>query len=203
MQSTDPPEAAPAAENPADARDRQTLFEARDLALGGLFGALSVVLPIAFHALGPGVGPVFLPMYLPILALGLLVSWEVALIVGIAAPVLSSVLTGMPPLAPPIAPLMACELAALAAGASLARRVGLTVWPAAIIAILASRAAGACALLTIGHALGYNKGIVEYAFLSLAVSWPGMLLQLIVVPGVALALEGTSILGSRWRKQSA
>jgi hypothetical protein len=130
MRSTDPEEEAPQARTsgfqpdtePGAERDR--LFQARDMVLGGLFGALGIVVPMLFHAVG--LGKVFLPMYLPILALGLMVSWEVALIVGCATPLLSAVLTGMPPLAPPIAALMATELACLAAVASLARRVGLS-----------------------------------------------------------------------------
>jgi len=158
MKSTD----LTGADAAADAHDRRGLFEARDLALGGLFGALAIVLPIAFHALGPGVGPVLLPMYLPIAALGLLVSWEVALIVGVAAPLLSAVLTGMPPLAPPIALLMAFELAALGVGAGLSRRAGLGVWPAVIIGIIASRVAGTVALLTIGRALVIGSLTLRY-----------------------------------------
>jgi hypothetical protein len=54
--------------------------------------------------------------------------------------------------------------------------------------------------LTIGRALGYNKGVLDYAVLSLAISWPGIVILLSVVPGAVLALERTSILGSRWRR---
>jgi hypothetical protein len=192
----------PATDLDADAAQREhaRLFEARDLALGGLFGALAITLPLAFHALGPGVGPVFLPMYLPVLALGLLVSWEVALVVGLAAPLLSAVLTGMPPLAPPIAALMAFELAALAIVASLSRARGLPVLVAAVAGILASRVCGMAALLTIGRALGYDRGLIEYGLLSLAVAWPGIILQLTVVPGAVAAIERASLIGSRWRR---
>ena len=176
------------------------LFEARDLALGGLFGALAIALPVVFHSLGPGVGPVLLPMYLPILALGLLASWRTTVLVGLLTPLLSSVLTGMPPLAPPVALLMSVELAALAGAAGVARRARVGVWPACLLAIVASRLMGAVALLTVGHALGYNKGLWEYAVLSLALAWPGLVLQLTVVPAAVVALERTSLLGSRWRR---
>jgi len=184
----------------AEAKDRRRLFEARDLALGGLFGALGIVVPVLFHVLGPGVGPIFLPMYIPILALGALASWEVALVVGAATPLISSVLTGMPPLAPPVALLMAFELAALATATSLARSARLGLWPALVVGIISARVAGALALLTVGRALGYDKGVVEYAVLSLLIAWPGILLQLTVVPGAVYAIERTSILGSRWKQ---
>lgn len=202
MQSTENATSPVRASAPSAAEDREQrrLFEARDLALGGLLGALAITLPMAFHALGPGMGPIFLPMYLPILALGLLASWEVALVVGCAAPLISAALTGMPPLAPPVALLMAFELGALAASASLARRIRLDIWPAAVLAIVASRIAGTFALVTIGRALGYDKSVLAYAVLSLGIAWPGILLQLTVVPGAVYAIQRTSIIGPRWKK---
>ncbi len=177
--------------------DRAHLFRTRDLVLGALLGALAIVLPMAFHGLGPGVGPIFQPMYLPILALGLMASWETALAVGLLAPIVSGLLTGMPPFAPPIALLMAAELAALAVGASLARRVRLSVWPAAVVGILAARVAGALALMTIGRGLGFGQSLWEYSVLSLAVAWPGIALQLSIVPGVVRSVEAASVLGTR------
>lgn len=199
MKPTSLPDETEAVETP-DATDREPLLEARDLALGGLFGALAIVLPVVFHALGPGVGPILLPMYLPVLALGLLVSWRTSALVGLLAPLLSSVLTGMPPMAPPIALLMSAELAALATAAGLARSAGVPLWVACLLALVASRVVGTLALLTIGHALGYNQSIWQYAVLSLALAWPGLALQLTVVPATVFALEKTSLLGSRWRK---
>ncbi|MGB9619107.1 MAG: ECF transporter S component, partial [Armatimonadota bacterium] len=71
-------------------------YSARDLALGGLFGATGVALPIVFHAVG--LGKAFLPMHLPVLVCGLLISPTVAFAVGVVTPLVSSVLTGMPPL---------------------------------------------------------------------------------------------------------
>ncbi len=180
---------------PAVAADRERLFQARDLVLGGLFGALGITVPMLFHAVG--LGKVFLPMYLPILALGLLVSWEVGLIVGVATPLLSAMLTGMPPLAPPIAVLMAVELACLATAASLARRAGLGVWPAAIIAIVAARAVGTGALAAVGRTIGLEQTVWQYAVVSLILSWPGIALQLTVVPAAVYAIERSSILGRR------
>jgi len=180
-------------------RERDRVFEARDLARGGLLGALAIALPVVFHALGPGVGPIFLPMYLPLLALGLLSSWQVALTVACLAPLLSAVLTGMPPLSPPVAPLMVCELAALATTASRGRQYGLRVWPATVLAVVAARVAGIVALLTIGSALGYHRTVFEYSLLSLVIAWPGLMLQLIVVPGAVHAVESSSLFRPRWQ----
>ncbi len=177
------------------AESRRRLFEARDLALGGLLGALSFVLPIVFHAAGPGAGPMFLPMYYPILALGLLASWEVTLLVGIIVPVVSSLLTGMPP--PPTAVLMVCELAALGVIASLARSLRLGVWPAAISAIAFSRLVGALLLLTVLPLFGITRGVSEYVIATVTVSLPGNIIMLTIVPAAVYAIERTSVIGLR------
>lgn len=179
---------------------RRHLFEARDLALGGLLGALAFVLPIAFHAAGPGAGLIFLPMYYPILALGLLASWEVTLLVGITVPVLSSLLTGMPP--PPTAVLMICELVALGVVASLARSLRFGVWPAAISAIVLSRVIGALLLLTLLPLFGITRGITEYLIAAVTVSLPGTIMMLTIVPAAVYAIERTSIIGLRYTRST-
>ena len=176
----------------APAPSQKRLFEARDLTMGGLFAALALVVPIAFHAVG-GAGKVFLPMFLPILALGLLASWEVGLIVGCIVPLVSSSLTGMPP--PPMAILMMFELAAMAAVASLCRSGRWGIWPAAIAAVVAAKAVGAVEVLTIAPMLGYNQDLAAYALASFGVSLPGTILLLTVVPGAVALIDKVSILG--------
>lgn len=188
--------AAVSAEEP-----RRQLLAARDLTYGALFGALALALPIAFHLLGAGLGPVLLPMYLPLLALGLLAPWRVALPVACLTPFVSALLTGMPPLAPPIAVLMAVELAALVLAAGLCRGAGLGVWPAALAGVLASRLCGALLLLAAGSALHLPTPPLTYLLLTVAVAWPGVALQLTVVPGAVIKLEQGSIIGSRFARK--
>lgn len=171
---------------------RRRLLQARDMAVGGLYGALGIVIPIVFHAVG--MGKVFLPMHLPILALGMVASWEVALIVGFITPLVSSALTGMPPLAPPIAPLMALQLAALGAGASLLRSRGVPVWLTPPLAIIAARAVEAGEIVTIAPLMGFHTSVYAYVVLGLVASIPGIILQLTVVPAAVYAAEGTSLL---------
>ncbi|MBN2878029.1 MAG: ECF transporter S component [Clostridia bacterium] len=67
--------------------------------LAGLFIALGIVLPIAFHALPDG-GKIFLPMFLPVVIGALFLPWQYALAVGVITPMLSWLITGMPPMAP-------------------------------------------------------------------------------------------------------
>ena len=70
----------------------------RNIILGGLFVALGIVIPIAFHAIGAG--PVFLPMHIPVLLAGFTIGPTIGCLVGAVTPILSSLLTGMPPLMP-------------------------------------------------------------------------------------------------------
>lgn len=168
------------------------LSRTRDLVLGGLMIALGVLAPIAFHAVGWG-GPVFLPMHLPVLIAGLLVSWRVAVFVGLLTPVLSSVLTGMPPPLP-MAPIMAVELAVLATTASLLRGARLSVWLAAVLAILARIAIRPLIFVAGAPLLGIEAGLREFALITVLQGWPGIALQIILAPTLVALIEGRRIL---------
>jgi hypothetical protein len=183
MLSTEPLTAAPLDRAGAHRELRAT----RELALAGLLGALAIVVPVLFHAVG--MGKVFLPMYLPLLALGLLAGWRQTLPACLLAPVLSALLTGMPPVA--VLPLMLVELAALGLVASLTR--GLGVWPAACLAVIASRAAGLAALATVLPLLGVKQALSVYLAAAFVTSLPGVILLLTVVPAAVYAIERTSL----------
>lgn len=83
-------------------------MKTRNLAYCGLFGALSLTLPMLFHALGLA-GVTFLPMYWPLISLAFLVPIHCAVLVAALIPWVSMCLTGMP--LPPLAPVMSIELA--------------------------------------------------------------------------------------------
>ena len=84
-----------------------------DWLLGGLFLALAIALPLAFHLVG--MGSTFLPMFYPVVLAGFLLRLQVSVLVGILAPLLSAALTGMPPLYPPVAFIMVLELLVMTA----------------------------------------------------------------------------------------
>lgn len=152
-----------------------------ELVLGGLFGAAALVLPMFFHAVG--LGRMFLPMHLPILVLGFLASVRVAVATGVLVPVVSYLLTGMPPAYPPVLPKMCVELGSMAAVASLAyRRAGWGLVPSLVLAILTERAAYLA--LTIVVVEFFHLPGREISLVLLIASWPGMVLQLVVVPAV-------------------
>ncbi len=176
---------------------------ARELSLGGLFIALGIVFPIAFHAFGGGkLGAVLLPMYLPVLVCGMLVSPPIAAAVGLLTPLLSSALTGMPPVMP-VLPLMVAELATMGAVASLLhRRLRLHVVPATILTLLGGRVVmGVVVLLAVSLLPpDLSAAIPEsmrqpmpYVLAATLTAVPGLILQLIAVPSVVAAVE------RRWR----
>ena len=171
------------------ASDQDALVRARELALAGMLGALGLLLPIGFHALGWG-GKVFLPMHLPVLAAGFLVSPATAVTLGVVVPLLSSLLTGMPPLAPPVAALVALELAAKAGLASvLYRTLRLPMWVVLPVVILADWGVLAVAVWW-GAALFEIKGSVpNYVAGAVLLSLPGTILQLAIVPAMVAAVQ--------------
>jgi len=172
---------------------------ARELSLGGLFIALGVVIPIAFHAVGGGrLGPVFLPMYLPVLVCGMLVSPGTAAAVGVLTPVLSSALTGMPPVLPTL-PLMVAELAVMGAVASVLHRraslPALLVTPITLVvgrAVLGLCVLGAVSLLPpdlLASLPPPMRNPALYLVGATVTALPGLALQLIAVPAVVALVE--------------
>lgn len=170
---------------------KRSLIRARDLSLGGLFGALAIAFPIVFHMFGPALGPIFLPMYLPVLAAGLLISPGVAVWVGLLSPLLSFALTGMPPIAPvPTAIMMSLELAALAGVAGLLyQKLKWNIWLSIIGAMIASHLVFALELATIAPLLGFHPPFLAYLGAALLRGLPGTALQLTVVPAAVAAVK--------------
>lgn len=159
-------------------------YSARDIAIGGLFGALGVALPILFHAVG--LGKMFLPMHLPVLVCGFLVSLPVAFAVGVVTPMVSSVLTGMPPLVP-TAFLMTLELATLAVTAGVCyRTLRLPVIVSVFLAVVATRVVGGLELFALAPLMGLKSNLVVYLTQSVILSLPGIILQFLAAP-LALA----------------
>ncbi|HOA33150.1 MAG: ECF transporter S component [Clostridiales bacterium] len=70
----------------------------RKTALGGLFIALSVLLPQVIHLIGAAdLGRMLLPMHIPVLLSGFVLGPVFGLTVGAISPILSCLLTNMPP----------------------------------------------------------------------------------------------------------
>jgi len=87
-------------------------WKVRNLILTGMFIAMGIMLPIAFHAFG-GLGPKLLPMQFPILLAGYFLCPQYAVAVGVLTPILSGLLTHMPPVLPAM-PCLVIEFGAYA-----------------------------------------------------------------------------------------
>jgi hypothetical protein len=162
---------------------RENLSVAREMALGGLFCALGMVVPILFHA--AGLGRVFLPMHLPVLAAGMLLRPRIALAVGLLTPWGSMLLTGMPPF--PLVILLSLELAALAGTAAVLLSLRLP-WLVALPAAVCVRCLLTWLLTSLfGSMLGLPAQAAGWA--AVLAGLPGILLQIVCVPPIFLAMQ--------------
>ena len=164
--------------------------------------ALCVVLPMAFHAI-PGAGFILLPMHIPVLLCGLIVGWRFGLLAGIAGPLVSSLITGMP--RPFILPSMMLELGAygLIAGLMMylvhTKKIYLDLYISLVTAMLAGRV-----IAGISMALIFSSGDFTMAAWTtgyFVTSFPGMLIQLAVLPSIVFALEAARLIPKRYPKE--
>lgn len=164
--------------------------------------ALCIVLPMAFH--GIGMGAVFLPMHIPVLLCGLLCGWFYGAVCGILGPVLSSVLTSMPPA--PVLISMVPELCIYGLISGLLIRIVRTksayanLYTALVGAMLAGRLVGGVAKALFLFAGG--KPVVFQALVTtyFVTSWPGILIQLLLIPTLVFALMKARLVPSQFQK---
>ena len=162
----------------------------RNMVLTSLFMAVGLVLPYFFHLLGAG--QAFLPMHLPVLVCGLVCGWQWGLLVGATLPLLSSLITGMPPLFP-MAVAMMFELATYGflSGRlllSCSKRCG-GLYLALSVAMLGGRLVSGVARLVLFGLAGMPFGWQLFISGALLTSFPGILLQLVIVPPLTLAIK--------------
>lgn len=164
-----------------------TELRPRDLALGGLFGAAALVLPVIFHLLS--LGKMFLPMYLPLMALAFFTRPAVAATTAFIVPLLSALLTGMPPWYPPTAPSMALELSFMAA--LIAWIWGR--WQRSVLAVLVPvLLAGRILQFALHYLMGLFLDLPPefYSIASQIGSFPGFVLMVVAIPPLYRILEG-------------
>ena len=162
----------------------------RNMALTAMFIATGLLLPSFFHFVGAGT--VFLPMHLPVLICGLVCGWQWGFLAGITLPLLSSMVTGMPPLYP-IAVAMTFELAAYGflTGWLLPRFAGRRggLYLALIAAMLGGRLVSGVAQTVFFGLAGMPFGWQIFISGAFITALPGIALQLVLAPPLALALQ--------------
>ena len=159
------------------------------LVLAALLLAVGLVLPFLTGQI-PEIGSMLLPLHLPALLCGFVCGWPWGLAVGFVLPLLRSVLFGMPPMVP-TALCMAFELAAYGAAAGwLYRALHRRVYPALIGAMLIGRVVWGVASWAVYKLLmGSAFAIAAFWAGGFVNAWPGIALQLVLVPLLVKALE--------------
>ena len=166
------------------------------LSLSAMLLALGLVLPFLTGQI-PEIGSMLLPMHLPALICGFVCGWQWGIAVGFVMPIMRSLIFGMPPMIP-TALGMAFELAAYGAAAGLLYR-SLKVRGRTLLslvgAMLIGRVVWGAASYVIYLALMGKTFTLSVFWMSGFVNaWPGMVLQLIVVPLVVKALERAGLM---------
>ncbi len=161
-----------------------------ELVCCGLLMAIGVLLPGVFHSVaGQSGGMVFLPMHIPVLIAGLYLGPVYGAVAGLLTPVISCLTTGMP--LPAQLPFMALELAAYGVVAGLIyRHVKRNLYIALLAAQVGGRLVKAAVLFVAADLLRLPKvaGALSVWTATLT-GWPGLLIQLLIIPPVVFALQ--------------
>lgn len=162
------------------------------LVLSALFLAIGFVLPFLTGQIQQ-IGNMLLPMHLPVLTCGFVCGWPWGMAVGFVLPLARSLLFGMPPMVPAALP-MAFEMAAYGAFAGalyekLPHRP-INIYAALLAAMLLGRVVWGLASWAV-YALFMQSGFALAMFWAggFVNAWPGMVLQVALVPAIVLALE--------------
>ena len=161
------------------------------LVYASLFLALALVLPFLTGQI-PQIGAMLTPMHFPVLLCGFLCGWQWGIAVGFAAPLLRSVLFGMPVMYP-MAVCMALELATYAAVAGMLYRVvpqkRRFLYVSLIISMILGRLVWGLARFLCAGLDSSTFGLSVFWTGAVAMSVPGILLQLLSVPVLVIVSE--------------
>ena len=166
------------------------------LTYSGVCLALCLVLPFLTGQI-PQIGSTLLPMHIPVLLCGFLCGPVWGLAVGAIAPILRSLLFGMPPLFP-TATAMAFELAAYGLLAGLFYKLLPKKTPylyvALILAMLGGRLVWGLAMTVLMSVAGKGFTLAAFWAGAFANAWPGIVLQLVLIPPVVAALKKAKLM---------
>lgn len=156
-----------------------------------VFLALALVLPF-FTGQIPQIGAMLCPMHFPALLCGYICGWQWGVVMGFAAPLLRSALFGAPVLFPR-AICMAVELAVYAAVSGVLHRVlprkKRYLYVSLVAAMIAGRLAWGAAMFLCTGLNVQNFGLSAFWTGAVAMSVPGILLQLLIVPALVPVVE--------------
>lgn len=172
-----------------------------NISLSGMFIALGLLLPFLTGQI-PEIGAMLCPMHIPVLICGFVCGYKYGLVVGFITPLLRNVIFGMPTFYP-TALSMAFELATYACIAGILYQLSkkfnkntiLSIYIILIISMLGGRIVWGLVrfiMASIDKSFNFTLEVfITGAFIS---AWPGIILQLIIIPILIKALEKTDLL---------
>ena len=169
----------------------------KKLTVSSMLFALGLVLPFLTGQI-PQIGSMLLPMHIPVFLCGLICGGKHGAMVGLLVPLVRSILFGMPPMFP-TATAMAFELGTYGAIAGVIYfRAGYfcmkSLYKAMLMAMVAGRVVWAVVMMAL---MGISGGVFTIemflagAFLN---AIPGIAVQLVLIPGLMLALGKTRLI---------
>mgnify|MGYP002519437411 CR=1 FL=1 len=177
----------------------------RKLVLSAMFMAIGLVLPFITGQIQQ-VGNMLLPMHIPVLLCGLICGWQYGTVVGFILPLLRYVLFGMPPIFP-TGVSMTFELAAYGAVIGLimqqlskkntvvnGKNYVLNLYLALIGAMLAGRIVWGIVRFILAKATMQPFTIEMFLAGAFLTAIPGIVVQLILIPGMMTALQRAGVL---------
>lgn len=161
--------------------------------------ALCVVLPMALHAI-PNAGTVLSPMHIPALLCGLICGWRYGLLCGFAGPIVSSLLTGMPSSSYLFPMMIELAVYGLITGLLMqllhTKKSHVDLYISLLAAMIVGRIVAGLA-----KAFIFTPGqFTMAAWISgyFVTSFPGIIIQLALIPSIVFALERARLIPSRY-----
>lgn len=170
-------------------------MKTRKIVLSGLFLALGLLLPFVTGQV-PEIGNMLLPMHIPVLICGYVCGWHWGLVIGFITPLLRSVMFGMPMMVPK-AICMAFELMAYGMMSGLVyqrmRHKRWKIYISLLTAMVSGRIVWGIVAALVYGLLGIAFGVEIFVAEALINALPGIILQLLLIPGLIYTLEKAGI----------
>lgn len=168
----------------------------KNMTLSAMFLAIGLVLPL-FTGQIPQIGSMLLPMHIPVFLCGLICGWQYGAVVGFVLPLLRYTIFGMPVLFPTG---IAMSMELLTYGLVSGLLYGISRWQCIVALYRCMFAAMLAGRVVWGIAQTFLLGVwgdgftwqmfMAGAFLN---AIPGIVLQLVLIPGIMIALNRTGL----------
>lgn len=166
----------------------------QQLAFSGVMLALALLLPF-ISAANTELGNMLSPMHLPIMLCGFVCGWKYGLVIGASAPFLRMFIISMPPIHKAVP--MAFELAVYGAICGILYNVFKKkfygTYITLVVAMIAGRIVHALVKFSLAKLAIFDKlnsfALGAYMTESVLQAWPGILLQLLLVPALVAILK--------------